>query len=91
LNLFVKNLKNFHRKNRGEHVNEKDLRKHKYDVFRLLQIVSVGEVIKLQGLVKENAEQFIMNIQNENLSLEQIGLPFSKSEAVQLLKELYEL
>ena len=79
------------RKNRGEHVNEKDLRKHKYDVFRLLQIVSVGEVIKLQGLVKENAEQFIMNIQNENLSLEQIGLPFSKSEAVQLLKELYEL
>lgn len=26
------------RKRAGEHVNEKDLKKHKYDVFRLLQM-----------------------------------------------------
>ena len=27
------------RKRAGEHVNEKDLKKHKYDVFRLLQML----------------------------------------------------
>ena len=30
------------RKRAGEHVKEKDLKKHKYDVFRLLQIVTDG-------------------------------------------------
>lgn len=30
------------RKEQGEHVNERDLKKHKYDVFRLLQIVPNG-------------------------------------------------
>lgn len=32
------------RKRAGEHVNEKDLKKHKYDVFRLLQIVTAGTI-----------------------------------------------
>ena len=31
-------------------MNEKDLKKHKYDVFRLLQIVTVGTKVETMGL-----------------------------------------
>ena len=41
------------RKRAGEHVNEKDLKKHKYDVFRLLQIVTAGTKVESEGLVTE--------------------------------------
>ena len=44
------------RKAAGEHVNEKDLKKHKYDVFRLLQIVTSGRKVESQGLVKESIQ-----------------------------------
>ena len=40
------------RKRAGEHVNEKDLKKHKYDVFRLLQIVTAGTKVESEGLVR---------------------------------------
>lgn len=77
------------RKSLGEHVNEKDLKKHKYDVFRLLQIVRIGIKVKTYGLVKEQVNLFIGKIQDEQLSLEQIGLPFNRNEAIGLLKEIY--
>ena len=44
------------RKASGEHVNEKDFKKHKYDVFRLLQIVTAGTRVESTALVKESME-----------------------------------
>lgn len=41
------------RKRAGEHVNEKDLKKHKYDVFRLLQIVTTGIKVESQYETRE--------------------------------------
>lgn len=77
------------RKAIGEHVNERDLKKHKYDVFRLLQIVPAGAKIESSGLVKENIIQFFDMVQSEELNLKQIGLPFDRAEAVELLKKIY--
>jgi hypothetical protein len=50
------------RKTAGEHVNERDLKKHKYDVFRLLQIVTAGTRAESYGLVKESIQKFIDDI-----------------------------
>ena len=77
------------RKKIGEHVNERDLKKHKYDVFRLLQIVPAGAKIESSGLVRENIIQFFEMVQSEELNLRQIGLPFEKNEAVELLQKIY--
>lgn len=77
------------RKEAGEHVNEKDLKKHKNDVFRLLQIVPVGTRVESNGLVKENILQFIMDIRSQELRLKDMGLPFDKEEAIGLLQEIY--
>ena len=54
------------RKELGEHVNERDLKKHKNDVFRLLQIVPLGTSIYSEGLVKENILLFLETIKNED-------------------------
>ena len=77
------------RKANGEHVNDRDLRKHKNDVFRLLQIVSTGNKIDVQGLVREKTYEFISKIEKEPVDCSTLGLPFEFDEAISLLKNLY--
>lgn len=77
------------RKESGEHVNDKDLKKHKNDVFRLLQIVPNGIQVECCGLVQESVNMFLIKMKDEELRLEQMGLPFSKDEAIRLLTQIY--
>jgi hypothetical protein len=80
------------KKRNGEHVNEKDLKKHKYDVFRLLQIVTEGTRVKTAGLVTESIRRYIEEISTVDESevrLIQMGLPFDRNQGVELLKEIY--
>ena len=80
------------RKASGEHVNEKDIKKHKYDVFRLLQIVTAGIRVESSGLVKDSIQRYIADISvldaSENRLL-QMGLPFDRDQGVELLREIY--
>ena len=82
------NLKD--RKQNNEHVNERDLKKHKYDVFRLLQIIDRSITVDAPGLVKENIIRFIREIVLEDVPFEQLGLPFDMDTAIGLLKRLYD-
>lgn len=80
------------RKRAGAHVNEKDLKKHKYDVFRLLQIVTAGVKIESEGLVTVGIHRFIEEISavdETEVRLLQMGLPFDREQGVELLKEIY--
>lgn len=78
------------RKIHGEHVNDKDLRKHKNDVFRLLQIVPNGIKVVTEGLVKEKTQEFLSEILKDNVDCAALGLPFSFAEAIRLLQEIYK-
>ena len=80
------------RKRAGEHVNEKDLKKHKYDVFRLLQIVTTGIKVESEGLVTECIHRYIEEISavdESEIRLLQMGMPFDSDRGVELLKEIY--
>ncbi len=77
------------RKARGEHVNERDLKKHKYDVFRLLQIVDRGMTIETTGLIEENIRRFLQEIITEEIPFRQLELPFEMNEALEYLYSLY--
>ena len=79
------------RKRNGEHVNEKDLKKHKYDVFRLLQIVRNDIKIETEGLVRESIVEFLDVVLEETLPLAQLGLPFEKEEAIAIMSEAYSV
>lgn len=77
------------RKEAGEHVNERDYKKHKNDVFRLLQIVNTDEKVNVSGLVRESVEKFLFEIEKEQIRVEQLGLMITKEEAMELLKSIY--
>ena len=80
------------RKRAGEHVNEKDLKKHKYDVFRLLQIVTAGTKVESEGLVTESIHRYVEEISavdESEVRLLQMGMPFDRDRGVELLKEIY--
>lgn len=69
------------RKRAGEHVNEKDLKKHKYDVFRLLQIVTAGTKVESEGLVTESIHRYVEEISavdESEVRLLQMGMPFDR-------------
>lgn len=77
------------RKEAGEHVNERDYKKHKNDVFRLLQIVKPDEKVSVSGLVRESIEKFLDEIEGDAIHVEQLGLMITKEEALEMLKKIY--
>ncbi|MDO4939929.1 MAG: hypothetical protein Q4E54_08240 [Lachnospiraceae bacterium] len=77
------------RKASGEHVNDRDLRKHKNDVFRLLQIVPGGIKIDLIGLVQEKTREFMTEVVKDSVDCSILGLPFDFDEGMRLLQEIY--
>lgn len=77
------------RKEAGEHVNERDYKKHKNDVFRLLQITNPDEKVSVSGLVRESVENFLGEIEKEQIRVEQLGLMITKEEAMELLRSIY--
>lgn len=78
------------RKSVGEHVNDRDYKKHKNDVFRLLQIVNTDEKIKVKGLVKKSLETFLLAMEQESIRVDQLGLMISKEEAIEMLRRMYD-
>ena len=77
------------RKSNGEHVNERDYKKHKNDVFRLLQIVDPEVNIETEGLVRESIEEFLTEVLSEPVRTEQLGLQISMEEALVILRSKY--
>ena len=79
------------RKEAGEHVNSRDLKKHKNDVYRLLQIVPVGTSISVDGMVGDTVKRFLDDMTIEEVSFQSLGVEFSKGEAMALLREIYSV
>ena len=77
------------KKKAGEHVNDRDYKKHKNDVFRLIPIVDVNSRIQVRGKVKEAVDDFLNQIAYEAPRPEQLGLEISFAEAMDALKTIY--
>ena len=77
------------KKEQGKHVNRRDLNKHKYDVFRLLEIIPEDEKIVTFGAVSDNVQMFLSRIQDEVLPLAQIGLSIEKEQALDRIRSIY--
>ncbi len=67
---------------------------HKYDVFRLLQIVTAGIKVESEGLVTESIHRYIEEISavdETEIRLLQKGLPYDRKQGVEPLKEVQSL
>lgn len=81
------------RRDAGENVNERDIKKHKNDVFRLFQVIAPDTRIVISNTIKDDLERFFQAVEAEPpKSLKPFGLVAIKAEEViKTLREIYEL
>lgn len=76
----------------GTHVNEKDLKKHKNDVFRLFAIVDPKIKIELSQAVADDLNNFIKAMAEETIDLKALGIEgVTVSEILSTIKTIFLL
>lgn len=79
------------RKNRGEAVDSKNIKKHKNDVFRLMSLLTGTERVHTHGKVHEDILTFIDKMQNEDVSMKSLGVTtITKEQALNMIKNIYK-
>lgn len=79
------------RKAIGEHVDSRDLRKHKNDVLRLAQILKPGQHVDLAPTIRADMSEFCDNISDDNTNMRQLGIPASYEDIIELIRDTYRL
>lgn len=80
------------RKNAGEQVDEKDIRKQRNDVFRLFRILDVSRTVALANTVKEDLRVFLEKMEGDgSLDLKSLGFRTDKREVLAILRRIYGL
>ncbi len=80
------------RKNNGEHVDSKNIKKHKNDVFRLSDLVDVDAKIPVSKSVYEDIFDFINRMHDEQIDVNQLGIKNKTKEQILIeLKNIYIL
>ena len=78
------------RKAAGEHVDNKNIKKHKNDVFRLTELIDPTVKITAPQGVYTDVQAFVQRMQNESVDLKQLGLiGRTKDRILDELKDLY--
>lgn len=62
------------RKTSGEHVDSKNIKKHKNDVFRLTELIDPTIKITAPQQVQTDIQEFVQRMQNESVDVKQLGL-----------------
>lgn len=78
------------RKKNGEHVDSKNIKKHKNDVFRLAQVITADTRQVVSPEISEDMKQFLMLIEKDNVDLKAIGIRhISYKTMIELLYRCY--
>lgn len=78
------------RKLRGEHIDSKNIRKHKNDVFRLAQLISPTSKQELVETIENDMKKFLDRMDNEEVDLKALGIKgVGKREMLDLLYKCY--
>ncbi len=78
-------------KTNGKHVNEGDFKKHKNDVFRLLQLLPADMRVDLPEKIKGHVHRFVDSMKDEFLDYQVLGVLESKNEALEMIKTVYQV
>lgn len=82
-------LNNLERRQKGEHVNSDDIKKHKNDVFRLLPLVNPAFPVETLGNVRKNVETFLSMMEQEPIDRSFLLEGRGKVECLDLLRTIY--
>ena len=80
------------RKQAGDGVDSKVIKKHRNDVFRLSLLLAPSQRVDLPGSVQGDMEEFLTAmIDEEGLNLKNFGIPVSLEDMVKNLRTIYQL
>ena len=79
------------RKAAGEHVDSKNIKKHKNDVFRLTELIDPTVKTAAPQGVYADIQEFVQRMKNENVDIKQLGLVGrTKEKLLEELEAMYE-
>lgn len=74
----------------GEHVDSRNIKKHKNDIFRLLANVLPSSKVEIDKEIEEDVKLFIEMIHQDKPSLKDLGIKgVSFDEMIELLQNIY--
>ena len=79
------------RKANGERVDSSDVKKHKKDVFRLVQLFTPNTLSELSESIRADMAEFCETVLIEGVPLKQMRTPLTLDEGVELLRRVYDL
>ena len=80
------------RKEQGEKIDRKNIKKHRSDVFRLAQLLAGDADIETPEPIQEDMRRFLeLTEADETLNPKDFGVPLTRDEAVALLRSAYRL
>lgn len=62
------------RRENGEHIDSKNIKKHKNDIMRLGASIEKGQQLQISGRVREDVEIFMDKVKNEPIDLKNLNL-----------------
>lgn len=77
------------KKAQGVHVNSRDIRKHRLDVFRLFQLVREDQRIVVPTSVGDDIHNFISQMLDTDIRLSDIGISRSKESLLEIYRNMY--
>lgn len=80
------------RRSNGEQIDSKNIKKHKNDVFRLVQLISADTKQIINEEIAADMRKFLSEIENEDIDLKSIGIRgINKTTTIDLLYNCYGL
>lgn len=79
------------RKNTGEAIDSRDIRKHKNDVFRLSLLLTQTSKLAILQSVYQDLQRFLAVMGTEPIDLKQLGIHMDKAVILQQLTDTYSM
>ena len=77
------------KKDQGMHVNSRDVKKHRLDVFRLFPLVRENVEVKVSASVLKDIKSFIDMMRVEDVRMKDIGISRNKDEILDVYDNIY--
>lgn len=77
------------RKQAGEDVDERNIRKHRSDIIRLSQLLTPEMSVKLPGRLHSDTAEFLSALENSGVDPRQLGIKRSLNDIVNDLRTIY--
>jgi len=81
-----------YRRDKGERIDSKNIKKHRNDVFRLSVLLSPAQRVSMAEPIKQDMQNFLNAMPTEEgLNLKSFGIPNTLDEILENLRTIYQL